>query len=82
MTLRSLGWAFSALALGMLAGYLLNRGVYVGSTLDVRHEGAKTFYYQRCHYLYLNGIDDETTIFPSATPEEARFLCPLVRNSN
>jgi hypothetical protein len=81
MNLSSLGWPVLGLAVVLLAGYSLNRGVYVGSTIDVsmRQGEGKFLYSKSCHYLFLNGIHYVTTgsESPSREDVEAASCAPL-----
>jgi hypothetical protein len=58
MKLSSLGWSIFGLAVIVLIGYLLNSGLYVGSTIDVsmRQGEGKALYSKTCRYLYLEGV--------------------------
>lgn len=57
-----LGWAFLGLCCGVLVVYVLNRGVFVGSTMDRVLQGAGgglSGYHvmvRRCRYLYPSGV--------------------------
>ena len=64
----------------VLVGYLLNRGVYVGSITMLNTASGLLVYEKRCHYLYLNGVRD---IHINASLDEEgtrRTFCPLVGN--
>src|ERR1700733_442771 len=81
MKLSSLGWPFLGLAVIVLAGYSLNRGVYVGSSIDVSmREGEGKFLYSKsCHYLYLNGVRDISTGSETPSRENAEAIsCALL----
>jgi hypothetical protein len=56
----SLGWLILGLAVIVVAGYLLNRGLYIGSSIDVsmRQGEGKFLYSKNCRYLYLTGTRD------------------------
>jgi hypothetical protein len=73
------------LAVIVLAGYLLNRGLYVGSTIDVsmRQGEGKFLYAKSCRYLYLTGMRDigNSSESPSREGAEATPCAPL-GNSN
>jgi hypothetical protein len=57
-----LGWAVYGLAAIAVIGYILNGGLYVGSTLDfARGADGKPAYTTVCHYLYLNGAREDST---------------------
>ena len=61
MKIPSVSWAFFGLAVVMLVGYVLNRGLYIGSeieftTLTLNDGNTVPYYKKYCHYLYLNGV--------------------------
>ncbi len=41
--MRRLGWAFFALVVIVLAGYVLNRGIYIGNTMTSYRVGDRTY---------------------------------------
>jgi hypothetical protein len=86
MKLSSLRWPFLGLAIIVLVGFVLNRGLYVGSTIDVSmREGEGKFLYSKsCSYLYLDGvrhITNHSLESPSREGAEATPCAPL-GNSN
>ena len=79
-------WDFDALVnnwsrpLGLLGvaliGYVLSRGVYVGSATMLNTASGLLVYEKRCLYLYLNGVH-EVPINASLAEEDAqRTFCP------
>ena len=52
----------------VLVGYLLNRGVYVGSNTMLNTASGLVVYEKRCHDLYLTGVRD---IHRNASLDEA-----------
>jgi hypothetical protein len=58
MKLSSLAWLFLGLAVIVFAGYLLNRGAYIGSTIDIsmRQGEGKPLYSKNCRYIYFDGV--------------------------
>jgi hypothetical protein len=64
MEIPSARWVFFTLATLVLIGYVLSRGVYVGSYIgqtawDVQGPKGKVkqpYYSKHCHYLYFNGV--------------------------
>jgi hypothetical protein len=85
MKLSSLGWLFLGIAVVVLVGYLLNRGLYVGSTIDVSmREGEGKFLYSKsCHYLYLSGMRDVSNGSESRSREGAESVsCALLGGSS
>ena len=63
-----------------LLGYLLSRGVYVGSNTILNTASGLLVYEKRCHYLYLSGVRDIR--MNAGLDEEAaqRGFCPLLGN--
>ena len=68
----------SALAGVVLVGYLLNRGVYVGSATVLNTASGLLVYEKRCLYLHLTGVH-EVRINAGLDEEDAesRFCPPL-----
>jgi hypothetical protein len=68
----------------VLAGYVLNRGIYIGYTMTSYRVGDRTFFIKNCRYLHLSG-KDEVSVASSFTrnpPTEIESdLCPLLKNS-
>jgi hypothetical protein len=81
MIMRRLGWAFFALIVIVLAGYVLNRGTYIGYTMTSYRVGDRTFSLKNCRYLHLNGTDEVSVAgsFTGNTPAETE--CPPLKNS-
>ena len=81
MIMRRLGWAFFALVVIVLAGYVLNRGIYIGYTMTSYRVGDRTFSLKNCRYLHLNGTDEVSVAGSSTrnTPDETE--CPPLKNS-
>jgi hypothetical protein len=81
MKRSSLGWSFFGLAVIVFVGYALNRGLYVGSSIDVsmRQGEGKFLYAKSCHYLYFSGVRDITGGLesPSRANAESTSCAPL-----
>jgi hypothetical protein len=77
MIMRRLGWAFFALVVIALAGYVLNRGIYIGYTMMSYRVGDRTFSLKHCRYLHLNGTDEVSVARNNSTETE----CPPLKNS-
>ncbi len=78
--MRRLGWAFFALVVIVLAGYVLNRGIYIGYTMTSYRVGDRTFSLKNC----LNGTDEVSVAgsFTGNTPAETESdFCPPLKNS-
>ena len=56
--MKGLGWAFLALVAIALAGYALNRGIYIGYSMMSYKVGDRTFFRKNCRNLRLNGTDE------------------------
>jgi hypothetical protein len=55
--MRVLGWAFFGLAIIVVLGYVLTKGVYVGNSIDeLQITDIGTRYYKNCFYLYPSGV--------------------------
>ena len=64
----------------LLVGYLLGRGVYVGSITWLSTASGLVVYEKYCHYFSLTGIRN-VRVSAGLTEEDAgRVLCPLLRN--
>jgi hypothetical protein len=64
----------------VLVGYLLSRGVYVGSNTILDTASGLLVYEKRCHYLYLNGIRDIRMNAGLNEEDTQRGFCPLLGN--
>jgi hypothetical protein len=85
MKLSSFGWPLFALAVIVVAGYLLSRGLYIGSTIDVsmRQGEGKFLYSKNCRYLYLTGVRDVTGGSETPSREGAESTsCALLGSSS
>ena len=68
----------------MVAGFLLDRGLYIGSTIDVsmRQGEGKFLYSKNCRYLYFSGVRDITGGSESPSRESAESAsCALLGSS-
>ena len=71
-----IGRAASALVAVVLVGYLLSRGIYVGSATMLDEASGLLLYEKRCLYLYPNGVH-EVRISAGMDEEDAeRTSCP------
>ena len=64
----------------VLVGYLLSRGVYVGSNTILDSASGLLVYEKRCHYLYLNGVRDVRMNAGLDEEDTQRRFCPLLGN--
>jgi hypothetical protein len=63
MRIPSAGWAFFGLALVVLIGYVLDRGILVGSYLNPHYfqtvgQEKLYVYFKKCRYLHFGGMHD------------------------
>ena len=75
MRLMSARWALLGLAIVLLLGYGLNRGVLVGSRIEtarLSNDYPVPFYRKHCLYLFFNGVQQVRTSSES-TREEAEL---------
>jgi len=81
MTLAKLRWPVLGLIVIAVCGYVLTRGLYIGSTIDVsmRQGEGKFLYSKSCRYLYLTGVRDigSGAESPSRQDAEAAPCTPL-----
>src|SRR3984957_2027579 len=76
----SLGWSLLGLAVIALA-YVLSKGLYVGSTIDVsmRQGEGKFLYSKSCRYLYLDGVRNISAGSETPSREDAQAIsCALL----
>ena len=64
----------------VLVGYLLSRGVYVGSNTVLDTASGLLVYEKRCHYLYLSGVRDIRMNAGLDEEDAQRGFCPLLGN--
>ena len=82
MKLPPLGWAFFGLTMIVLIGYVLNRGLYVGSTTNPKRLENGMAYEKTCRYLYLNGVHEVWVAIELTRGAADRAFCPPIKNSN
>ncbi len=81
MKRSSLGWLTLGLAIIVLLGFLLHRGLYVGSAIDVsmRQGEGKFLYSKSCRYLYLDGVRNISAGSETPSREGAQAIsCALL----
>jgi hypothetical protein len=84
MNLSSLRWPLLGLVAIVVAAYLLNRGLYIGSTIDVsmRQGEGKFLYAKNCRYLYFTGVRDVAGGSETPSRESAESAsCALLGDS-
>jgi hypothetical protein len=89
MKVPPIGWAFFGLAVTVGLIYLLNRGVYVGSTVRM-HESrihlqtqdiAKEYYDKYCYYLFWNDLREDWSTGSFDRHEAQNGFCSPLRVS-
>jgi hypothetical protein len=80
MKLPPSGWVFFAFVIAVLIGYVLNRGIYVGSEIRSVSIASDRLYTKNCKYLFLNGLrDDETKIYAASLELAEEIFCPPLK---
>jgi hypothetical protein len=82
MRLRSAGWVLFGLAAIVLAGYGLNRGIYVGSRIETARLSSDypvPFYKKHCRYLFFNGVQQVWTSSESTRAEAEKISCATLK---
>ena len=64
----------------VLVGYLLNRGVYVGSVTLLNTASGLLVYEKQCHYLSLYGVRHMHINASLDEKSTQRAFCPLLGN--
>jgi len=79
-----LGWLVFALAAIVLAGYVLNRGLYVGSVIDVSaREGPGNLLYSKgCRYLHFDGVHGTIGVETRSRDQAEQASCALLGSSD
>jgi len=82
MRFKSLGRIVSGLAAVLLFGYVLSRGVYVGSITMLNTPSGLLVYEKYCHYLSLTGIHDVRINAGLSEEDASGVLCPPIRDAS
>jgi hypothetical protein len=84
MQRSSLGWSLVGLAVVVFFGYALNRGLYVGSAIDVSaRDGAdKLLYSKSCRYLHFDGVHGTIGREARAREDAEAVSCAPLEGSN
>jgi hypothetical protein len=81
MTLARLRWPVLGLIVIVVGGYVLTRGLFIGSTIDVsmRQGEGKFLYSKTCRYLTLTGVRDigSSSESPARGTAESMPCAPL-----
>lgn len=85
MRLSSALWALFGLAVLLLAGYGLNRGILVGSRIETARLSDQypvPFYKKHCRYLFFTGVQQVWTSSELTREEAEQSSCaPLKREA-
>jgi hypothetical protein len=82
MRLLSARWALFGLAVVMLVGYGLNRGVLVGSRIETARLSdvyPVPFYKKHCRYLFFTGVQQVWTSSESTREEAEKSSCAALK---
>lgn len=82
MRVPTVGWAFFGLAVLILAGYVLNRGLFIWGTINpepmvVSGTQYVTKYAKHCRYLHFAGINDRSISRNDTEEQAARYVCQM-----
>jgi hypothetical protein len=83
MRIRTVGGAFLGLAVVVVAGYALNRGVLVGSRIETARlsdDYPVPFYKKHCRYLFFTGIQQVWTTSESTREEAENTSCATLKH--
>src|SRR5580658_3386949 len=83
MRLLSARWALLALAMIILVGYGLNRGVLIGSKIETARlsdDYPVPFYKKHCRYLFFTGIQQVWTTSESTREEAENSSCATLKH--
>ena len=83
MRLSRAHWALLGLAVLLAAGYLLNRGVLVGSRIETARlsdDYPVPFFKKHCRYLFFNGIQQVWTASESTREEAEKSSCASLKS--
>jgi hypothetical protein len=78
MRLPSVRWALLGLAVVLIAGYGLNRGILVGSSIEAARLSdayPMPFYKKHCRYLFFTGIQQVWTNSESTREDAEKSSC-------
>jgi hypothetical protein len=83
MKLRSAVWVLLALAVVLIAGYSLNRGVLIGSRIETAKLSDAypvQFYKKHCKYLFFTGVQQVWTSSESTREEAEKSSCASLKH--
>ena len=85
MRVPTIGWAFFALVIALIIGYLLTIGIFIGSVFTPFQYGNQTHYSRQCNYLYLSGTRYKFSGAVGPTRQDVEnetYFCAPFGNSN
>ncbi len=83
MRLPSVRWILLGLAIVLSAGYALNRGVLVGSKIEIARlsdDYPVPFYRKHCRYLFFNGVQQVWTSSESTREDAEKSSCAPLKS--
>ena len=80
MWIPRVGWSLLGLAVVMLLGYVLHRGVFVGADVELNISGGPPWP-KHCNYLDWNGISRETAKAANDPSNAEATSCPFLKAS-
>jgi hypothetical protein len=83
MRLPSARWALLGLAVVLLCGYGLNRGVLVGSRIEAARlsdDYPVPFYKKHCRYLFFTGVQQVWTNSEATREEAEKSSCAALKS--
>lgn len=78
MKVPTVGWAFFGLVVLLVAWHFLERGIFIGSSVQMIHRPYGEAYVHKCQYLYIDGVRETVeprVVIPTKQEAEAQF-CP------
>ena len=82
MRLLSARWSLLGLAIVILVGYGLNRGILVGSRIEsakLSDDYPVPFYKKHCHYLFFTGVQQVWTSSESTKEAAEKNSCAALK---
>jgi hypothetical protein len=82
MKLRSVAWALLGVAIVLAAGYALNRGILIGSTIETAQLSDAypvPFYKKHCKYLFFTGVQQVWTSSESTREQAESSSCASLK---
>jgi hypothetical protein len=76
-------WALLGLAVVLLAGYGLNRGILVGSRIEAARLSEQypvPFYKKHCRYLFFTGVQQVWTSAESTREDAEKSSCAALKS--